>query len=143
MKALRRPCVVVWSCLTAALLSAGCQPGGPPRFVASGTILLNDKPLAVPSGMPPGEMAVRVQLFPDVGADPSKSAVSQICSYDAATGKFKTTGADDKGVEAGKYRVVLTHFGDDAAPTPSSRGEARRSSWRSRTAAAPIPPPSI
>ena len=113
MKALRRPCVAVCLCLAASLLPAGCQQGSP-RYVASGTILFNNQPLSVPSPLPPGETAVRVQLIPIAGSDTSKSGASQPCSYDNATGKFKTTGTDDKGVEAGKYHVMVTHTGDDA-----------------------------
>jgi hypothetical protein len=112
MKGSFGPPVLTWTSL-AALCLAGCGAQGPPRYTAAGTLLLNGKPLPVVTEAPPGEPAVRVELFPNAG-DPSQPGDPRACDYDAATGKFTTVGPDGKGVEAGKYRVAVSHFGDDA-----------------------------
>lgn len=123
MKALSRPSALLGLCLPACLLLTGCGPSGPPRCKAVGTILLDGKPLPAPSGpMPPGELPVQVRLLADSG-DASKASDPTPCIYDAATGKFTTTGLDGKGVEAGKYRVAITHFGDDAINAKFAQGK--------------------
>ena len=71
--------------------------------------------------MPPGELPVQVRLLA-VASDPAKPADPQVCTYDAATGKFTTTGLDGKGVEAGKYHLAVTHFGDDAVNAKFAQG---------------------
>ena len=120
MKVLPSGRVVFWLCLAASFLVVGCGPPEPPKYKATGKILLNGQPLTLSAQGPPGGSSVKIQFLPDVG-DPAKLVDPKESTYDAATGKFTVVGLDGKGLEAGKYRVAVYLF--DPYPTDKLGGK--------------------
>src|SRR5438270_13871100 len=88
-------------CLPAVLFQ-GCCSSEPPRYKVTGNVLLNGKPLTVQ----PILGQVKVQ-FLAAGGDPSKLVDPNDGVYDEKTGKFTVAGLDGRGINPGKYRVVV------------------------------------
>ena len=91
-------------CLPVLLLTAGCS-SEPPRYIVTGHVLLNGKPLTVQ----PVLGQVKVQFLP-FASDRSKLVDPNDAAYDQKTGKFTVAGLDGKGIKPGQYRVAIYQY---------------------------------
>lgn len=94
-----------------ATACAGCGDSGGGRAVISGKLLDDGKPfvtdavkLRLPKGtsLPPGTVPLQITFIPEERGEMYITTIT-----DQATGGFRLTGTDGKGVKPGKYKVGI------------------------------------